>query len=106
MFVCLYVCLYLIQIHISEPIGTKLCTHLPRGLAENVGYVWAHNISPFPPFRSILSGAGANFCEIVGGRRHTTPLLRYIRDAARADVTSRTVGCAMKTRRSERNACV
>jgi len=30
--VCLYICLYLIQIHISEPIGTKLCTHLPRGL--------------------------------------------------------------------------
>jgi hypothetical protein len=26
---CLYVCLYFIQIHISEPIGTKLCTHLP-----------------------------------------------------------------------------
>ena len=48
--VCLYVSLYLIQIHISEPIGTKLCTHLPRGLEETAGYVWAHNISPFPLF--------------------------------------------------------
>jgi len=106
LFVCLYVCLYLIQIHISEPIGTKLCTHIPRGLEETVGYVWAHNISPFPPFRPILSGAGADSCAVDGCRRHTTPLLRYIRDAARACVTSRTVGCAMKTRRSERNACV
>jgi hypothetical protein len=37
---CLFVCfLHLIQIHISEPIGTKLRTHIPRGLEETVGYV-------------------------------------------------------------------
>ena len=41
MFVCMFVSLYLIQIHISEPIGTKLCTRLPRRLEETVGYVWA-----------------------------------------------------------------
>ena len=104
--VCLYVYLYLMQIHISEPIGTKLCTHLPRGLEETVGYVWAHNISPFPPFRPILWGAGADSCAVDGCRRHAAPLLRYIRDVAHAGVTSRTVGCAMKTRRSERNVCV
>ena len=46
----MYVSLYLIQIHISEPIGTKLRARLPRRLEEAVGYVWAHNISPFPPF--------------------------------------------------------
>ena len=92
---CLYVCLYLIQIHISEPIGTKLCTHLSRGLEETVGHVWAHNSSPFPPFRPILSGAGADSRAVAGCRRHTIPLLRYIHDAARAGVTSRTVGCAM-----------
>jgi hypothetical protein len=103
---CLYVCLYLIQINISEPIGTKLCTHLLRGLEETVGHVWAHNISPFLPFRPILSGAGAGSCAVAGCWYHTTPLLRYIRDAARAGVTSRMVGCAMKMRRSERNACV
>jgi hypothetical protein len=46
-----YVELYnLIQIHISEPIRTNLWTHLPRGLEETVGYVWAHNISPFHLF--------------------------------------------------------
>jgi len=99
----LYVCLYLIQNHISEPIGTTLYTHFPSGLEETVGYVWAHNISLFRP---ILSGAGADPCAVVGCRRHTTPLLRYIGDAACAGVTSRTVGCAMKTRKSERNACV
>jgi len=106
---CLYVCLHLIQIHISDPIGTKLCPHLPRGLEETVGYVWAHNISPFPPFRPILSGASANSFAVHGCRRHTTPAdppQRYIRDAACAGMMSRTVGCAIKTRRSERNACV
>jgi len=102
----MFVCLYIIQIHISEPIGTKLCTHLSRGLEETVGYVWTHNISHFPPFRSILSGAGADTCAVDGCRRHIAPLLHYIRDAARTGVTSRTVGCAMKTRRSERNTCV
>jgi hypothetical protein len=100
------VCLYLIQIHISEPIGTKLCTHLPRCLEETVGYVWAHNISPFQPFRPILSGAGADSCAVDGCWRHTAPLLHYICDTARAGVTSGTVSCAMKTRRSEQNACV
>jgi hypothetical protein len=105
--VCMHVSLYLIQIHISAPIGTKLCTRLPRGLEETVGYVWAHNITPFPPLRTILSGACADSRAVDGCRRQTVPLLRNIRDAARADSTSRTaVVCAMKTRRSERKACV
>jgi hypothetical protein len=103
---CLYVCLYLIQIHISELIGTKLCTHLPRGLEETVWYVWAHNISTFPPLRPILSGLGANSCPFDGCRHHTAPL-RYIRDVARFGVTSRkAVCCAMKTQWSKWNACV
>jgi hypothetical protein len=46
----MFVCLYLIQIHISEPIGTKLCTRLPLGLEETVGYVWARNSGPLRPF--------------------------------------------------------
>jgi len=106
LYIKMNVCLYLIQIHISEPIGTKLCTRLPRGLEETVGHVWAHNISPFPPFRPILLGAGSNSCTVAGCRRHTTLLLHYIGDAACAGVTSCTVGCAMKTGRSERNASV
>jgi len=60
-----------------------------------------------PPFRSILSGAGADSLAVDGCWRHTAPLRRYIRDAARAGVTSQTAeGYAMKTRRSEWNACV
>jgi len=42
--VCKFVCLYLIQIPISEPISTKLCTHLPLGPEEIVGYVWSENV--------------------------------------------------------------
>jgi len=79
LYIKMNVCLHLIQTHISEPIGTKLCTHLPRGVEETVGYVWAHNISPFPPFRPILSRAGADSCTVDGCRRHTAPLLCYNR---------------------------
>jgi hypothetical protein len=86
---CLCVCMELIQIHISEPIWTKLCTRLPLGLGVVVGYVWTHNISTFSPFRPILLGASADSCAVDGCRRHTPPLLRYIRDAARVGVTSR-----------------
>jgi hypothetical protein len=39
LYIKLNVCLYLIQNHISEPIETKLCTRLPLGLEETVGYV-------------------------------------------------------------------
>ena len=57
----MFVCLYLIQIHTSEPISTKLCTHLPRGLEETVGYVRAHNISPFPTFSAYFVWSGCRF---------------------------------------------
>jgi len=35
----LFVSFYPIQIHISEPIRTKLCT-----MEETVGYVWSENV--------------------------------------------------------------
>ena len=104
MFVCLFV--PYTNPHFLTDQNQTLHTS-PRGLEETVGYVWAHNISRFPPFRPILSGAGADLCAVEGCWLHTAPLLRYIHDAARAGVTSRTaVGCAKKTGRSERNACV
>ena len=59
------VCLYLIQIHISEPIWTKLCTRLPLGLEETVGYVWTRNswlLRPFGPFSFRCH------CRIMGTR--------------------------------------
>jgi len=40
----LFVCLYLIQIHISQQILTRLCTHLPLYLEETVGYVWSEDV--------------------------------------------------------------
>jgi len=59
----------------------------------------------FPTFSTYFVVSG---CQFVPSdcRRNTAPLLRYIRDAARAGVMSRTVDCAMKRRRSDRNACV
>ena len=73
----MFVCIELIQIHISEPIGTKLCTRLPLGLEEVVGYVWTHNISTFPHFRPILWGAIADSCYEDGCRHESPQLLRY-----------------------------
>jgi hypothetical protein len=83
------VCLYLIQIHISEPIGTKLFTHLPRGLEETVGYVWAHNISPFPPFRPIFFGMGCRFARSrwLPATNCPAPALYPRRGACWCDVT-------------------
>jgi len=61
----MYVCLYLIQIHISEPIGTKLCTRLPLGLEETAGYVWARNSWPLRPFGPF---SFRGHCRIMGTR--------------------------------------
>jgi len=63
--VFLYVCLYLIQIHISEPIWTKLCTRLPLGLEETVRYVWARNSWPLRPFGPFSFRV---HCRIMGTR--------------------------------------
>jgi hypothetical protein len=62
---CLYVCLYLVQIHISEPIWTKPCTRLPLGLEETVGYVWAR-ISW--PLRTFVPFSFRGHCRIMGTR--------------------------------------
>jgi len=60
----MYVCMYLIQIHISDPIWTKLCTRLPLGLEETVGYVWARNSWSLRPFGPFFRG----HCRIMGTR--------------------------------------
>ena len=82
----LFVCLYLIQIHISEPISTDLGTRLPLRLEKVVGYVWTHNIPPFLPFRSLFSRAGAAFCTDDGCRFQVLPLNRDSRTRV-CDVT-------------------
>ena len=60
----------------------------------------------FPTFSTYFVGSRCRFMHTRWLPAPHSPLLRYICDAARAGVTSRTVGCAMKTRRSERNVCV
>jgi len=62
---CLFVCMELIQIHISEPIWTKLCTRLPLGQEETVGYVWTRNSWPLRHFGPFLFGG---HCRIIGTR--------------------------------------
>jgi hypothetical protein len=65
MYVCMYVCMELIEIHISEPIWTKLCTRLPLGLEETVGYVWTRNSWLLRPVGSFFLGG---HCRIMGTR--------------------------------------
>jgi len=67
----------LIQIHISEPTLTKLCTRLPLGLEEVVGYVWTHNISNFPAFRHVLLGTSADSCAEDDCRRQSPAAALY-----------------------------
>jgi hypothetical protein len=61
----MYVCMYLIQIHISEPIWTNLTTRLPLGLEETLGYVWARNSCPLRPFGSFFF---RDHCRLMGTR--------------------------------------
>ena len=63
--VCLFECPELIQIHISEPIWTKLCTRLPLCLEEVVGYIWTRNSWHFRPFGPFFFGG---HCRIMGTR--------------------------------------
>jgi len=65
MFVCLFVSIELVQIHISEPIWTRLCTRLPLGLEETVGYVWTRNSWTLRPFGPFFFGG---HCRIMGTR--------------------------------------
>jgi hypothetical protein len=65
LFVCLYVCMELIQIHISEPIWTKIYTRLSLGLEDVLGYVWTRNSIPLRHFGSFLCGG---HCRIMDTR--------------------------------------
>jgi hypothetical protein len=58
----MFVCLELIQIHISEPMWTRICTHLPLSLEEVVGYAWTRNSWPLRPFGSFFSGG---YCRMI-----------------------------------------
>ena len=87
------VCMELIQICISKPISTKLCTCLPLGLEETVGYVWTRNSLPLRPFGPFFSGG---HCRIMRTRwlpAQPFPRYPYIRDSSwcSRDVTDTTL---------------
>jgi hypothetical protein len=73
----LFVCLYLIEIHTSKPIWTKLCTHLLLGLEETAGYVFSENVCSFLPFWPSSSGRGAESSARNGYRRETSATVLY-----------------------------
>jgi hypothetical protein len=85
-----FVNLYLIQIHISEPIGTKLCTHLLSGLEKTIGYVCNPRYSGIPTFFYLFCREGPH-----DAAQKWLPSPRGIRQsvifvhAARVRVTSR-----------------
>jgi len=65
LYVCMCVCMELIEIHISEPIWTKLYTRLPPGLEETAGYTWARNSWPLRHFGPLFFGG---HCRIMDTR--------------------------------------
>jgi hypothetical protein len=79
LYIKLFVRLYLIQIHISEPIWTKLCTHIPLGLKETVGYVWFENVWPFLPSWPFSSVASAESSTRNGCWRKSSATALYTR---------------------------
>jgi hypothetical protein len=83
MFVFLFVCMELIQIHISEPIWTKLRTRLPLGLEEVVGYVWTEILDVFDLFGPLSLGATAESWAQDGCRCDRFSWYPYIREFLR-----------------------
>jgi hypothetical protein len=78
-FLSFFVCMYLIQIHISEPIWTKLCTRLFLGLEETVGYVWVRNSwRLWPSGHFFTLEATAELWAQDGCRRDRFSRYRYI----------------------------
>jgi len=54
--------MYIIQIHIFEPIWNKLSTHIPIRLEETVGFVWFENVWQFSTLLTFFLG---NECRIL-----------------------------------------
>jgi hypothetical protein len=66
MFVCLFVCLYghYTNSHFWTDLN-QICTRLPLGLEETVGYVWTRNSQLFLYFGPFFFGG---HCKIMGTR--------------------------------------
>jgi hypothetical protein len=77
--VCVFVCLHLIQIRISEPILTRLCTHLPFGLEETVGTQFFLLLDLFHLYRERVHITGqkmATECRLQDRRWLPTQVIR------------------------------
>jgi len=69
--------------HTNSHFGTRLCTRLPLGLEETVGYVWARNSWPLRPFGPFFSlGATAESWAQDGCLRDRFPWYPYIRGSS------------------------
>jgi hypothetical protein len=96
--------LYLIQIHISEPISTELCTRLPLRLEEVVEYVWTHHIWPFSTFStsSVRSQCRILCTTWLPGQESLRQ--RFIRDLAGDTCTKCHPWCSRRQLRQESSA--
>jgi hypothetical protein len=92
----LFVSLYLIEIHISEPIWTTLCTHLLLGLEESVGYVWSEKCLTFSTFLTFFAG---NECQMLGTK---WPPAQVIRDSVISVILAGVIVTSRKWRCSRR----
>jgi hypothetical protein len=77
--VCLFVSLYLIQIYISEPVWTKLCTHLPPWSGRDRKVCMVQKCLTFSTFWPSLSGASAESSARNGCRRESCATALYPR---------------------------
>jgi len=110
LFVCLYVCLFVpyTNPHFWTALNQTLHTS-PLWSGRDRRVCMGPQYFTFPTFLAYFVWSGCWFVRSIwlpAPHYPATPLLGYIRDAACAGVMSHTVACAMKTRRSERNACM
>jgi len=59
----MFVCLYFIQIHISEPISNKFCTHFPPSSGRDRRVRMVRKCLTFSTFMTFFVG---NDCRILG----------------------------------------
>ena len=100
---CLFVCLFVpyTNPHFWTDRNQTLHTSPPWSGRDRRGCIGPQYFT-FPIFSTYFVGSG---CRFVHSRWLPVPHCTAT-DATRAGVTSRTVGCTMKTQRSERNTCL
>jgi len=93
------VCLYLIQIHISEPIWTKLCTHLSPWSGRDRRVCMVRKCLTFSTFLTFVG----SWCRILGTKWLQA---RVIRDNVISVILAGVSATSRKWRCSRRQFCV